>query len=78
MSEGLAFVYTGNVHDPEGDRTNCPGCGAAVIQRDWYVLKGWGLSGDDPGCCARCGVAIPGVFEAQPGTWGARRLRLRV
>ncbi len=68
---GVRHVYTGNVHDPEGDRTVCPGCGAAVIERDWYTLLAWRL--DPEGRCAACGEGIPGVFEAQPGTWGARR-----
>ena len=27
MAEGLRYVYTGNVHDREGDTTCCPGCG---------------------------------------------------
>ncbi len=46
LGEGLRYVYTGNVHDREGDTTCCPGCGAAVIERDWYELKGWRLTGD--------------------------------
>ena len=36
IDEGLQFVYTGNVHDADGGTTSCPGCGAAVIVRDWY------------------------------------------
>ena len=39
----------------------CPSCGAAVIERDWYELKGWQLTGD--GHCQHCGAA------------GGRRLR---
>ena len=27
LAEGLRFVYTGNVHDRDGDTTRCPGCG---------------------------------------------------
>jgi len=71
MEHGLLFVYTGNVHDPPGDTTWCPGCGAAVIERSWYELLGWHL--DRSGACLSCGAAIPGVFEAEPGSWGARR-----
>ena len=72
MAQGLHFVYTGNVHDREGGSTWCPNCGALLIERDWYQLGHWGL--DEKGHCASCGTAIPGVFEARPGDWGARRL----
>lgn len=75
MAKGIRYVYTGNVHDRRGDATSCPGCGAIVIQRDWYELLEWNMR---DGCCARCGHAIAGVFEDQPGTWGARRKPLRV
>jgi len=71
MAEGLRFVYTGNVHDPEGGTTICPGCGAAAIRRDWYDLKDYGL--DIAGHCVRCGTRIPGVFDGWPGSWGRRR-----
>ncbi len=72
MEQGLHYVYTGNVHDSEGGSTWCPNCGELLIERDWYVLGKWGL--DDRGRCASCGTPIPGVFEARPGDWGARRL----
>jgi pyruvate formate lyase activating enzyme len=73
MREGLSFVYTGNVHDPEGDTTWCPSCGAAVIERDWYEIVATRLEG---GACAACGTAIPGHFDARAGSWGRRRVRL--
>jgi pyruvate formate lyase activating enzyme len=69
--EGLRYVYTGNVHDPEGASTYCPGCRARVIGRDWYELGVWGL--DPAGRCRSCGTPIAGVFEAAPGRWGRRR-----
>ncbi len=72
MKQGLRYVYTGNVHDSEGGSTWCPNCGELLIERDWYVLGKWGL--DEQGRCASCGTLIPGVFEARPGDWGARRL----
>jgi pyruvate formate lyase activating enzyme len=31
LDAGLKYVYTGNLHNPEGDTTFCPGCGTAVI-----------------------------------------------
>ena len=72
MRNGLHYVYTGNVHDRSGGSTWCPGCGALLIERDWYELGRWGLTPD--GACSGCGLVVPGVFEAQPGAWGARRL----
>jgi len=75
-SYGLNYVYTGNVHDEAGGSTYCPGCGERVIGRDWYVIKDWRL--DARGCCAHCGSAIAGVFEEKPGTWGARRMPVRL
>ncbi len=68
---GLHHVYVGNVHDPEADSTYCPGCGQCVIERDWYRLGAWRL--DANGCCNACGTRIAGVFESEPGDWGARR-----
>jgi pyruvate formate lyase activating enzyme len=73
---GLRHVYTGNVHDSEGGTTYCPGCGAAVVVRDWYVLRRYALS--DDGRCRRCGTALPGVYDGPAGRWGARRLPLTV
>jgi pyruvate formate lyase activating enzyme len=76
MRNGLRYVYTGNVHDRAGGSTWCHGCGALLIERDWYELGRWGLARD--GSCAACGVRVPGVFEARPGTWGAKRLPVRL
>ncbi|HVS12680.1 MAG TPA: AmmeMemoRadiSam system radical SAM enzyme [Thermoanaerobaculia bacterium] len=73
---GLRYVYTGNVHDPEGQSTRCSGCDAVVIGRDWYRILSWDLDGD--GRCARCGTRCPGRFEDAPGTWGARRQPVRL
>jgi pyruvate formate lyase activating enzyme len=71
IANGLHYCYTGNVHDREGGTTHCPGCGAALIVRDWYRLLAWNLAAG--GRCDRCGTAIPGAFEARPGEWGPRR-----
>jgi pyruvate formate lyase activating enzyme len=76
MRNGLHYVYTGNVHDKAGGSTWCPDCGALLIERDWYQLGRWGMRPD--ACCSACGQKIPGVFTAQPGTWGARRLPVRL
>jgi pyruvate formate lyase activating enzyme len=60
---------------PEGGSTWCPGCGRRLIERDWYALGGWNLDGNR---CASCGYAIAGRFEKRPGTWGPRRLPVRI
>jgi pyruvate formate lyase activating enzyme len=75
-AHGLRFVYTGNVYDPEGQSTRCPGCGALAIGRDGYEITAWNLEGD--GRCRGCGARIPGVFEPAPGSWGARRRPVRL
>jgi pyruvate formate lyase activating enzyme len=76
MAEGLHFVYTGNVHDAKGGSTWCAGCGKLLIWRDWYRLGEWNL--DPAGRCRFCGTILPGRFEARAGTWGARRLPVRL
>lgn len=73
---GLSYVYTGNVHDSEGGSTWCPGCGALLIERDWFTLGRWGL--DEKGRCRSCRHQVPGRFEARPGDWGARRQPVRL
>jgi pyruvate formate lyase activating enzyme len=75
-SHGLHYVYTGNVHDAAGSSTYCPGCGGMVVERDWYVLGDYRLT--DDGHCQRCGTQIPGRYSGRPGTWGARRLPVRM
>ncbi len=76
LRNGLRHVYTGNVHDREGSSTWCPGCGALLIERDWYELGRWHLT--DEGRCATCGYRFPGRFDGPPGTWGRRRVPVRI
>lgn len=73
---GVQFAYTGNVHDREGGSTYCPECGALVIERDWYSLGIYTLS--DDGCCQACGAKLPGMFAGPAGSWGRRRLPVRL
>jgi len=75
-ANGVRYAYTGNAHDAAGQSTYCHACGHRLIGRDWYVLSGWHLTPD--GCCDRCGTPCAGLFEATPGTWGARRLPVRL
>jgi len=72
LDQGLRHVYTGNVHDVEGDTTHCTGCGAPVIVRDWYEILDYRL--DPQGCCQSCGQQLAGRFEAFGKPFGARRI----
>jgi pyruvate formate lyase activating enzyme len=76
VANGVRYAYTGNVVDADGQSTYCHGCGSRVIERDWYRLGEYRLT--DAGRCQRCGTAVPGVFAPAPGSWGARRLPVRL
>jgi pyruvate formate lyase activating enzyme len=76
LEEGLRYVYTGNVHDRRGGSTYCPGCGAALIERDWYEILAYRVSAD--GRCSACGSAIAGRFEKYHGAWGRRRIPVAI
>lgn len=72
MREGLHYVYTGNVHNLEGDTTFCPHCKAPLIVRDWYQINQYRLSKD--GHCPDCHTAIAGHFDMKAGDFGRRRI----
>jgi pyruvate formate lyase activating enzyme len=76
LANGVRHAYTGNVHDTEGGSTYCSGCGIRLVERDWYELGEYRLSGD--GRCQSCGTRCPGVFEGSPGTWGRRRCPVQI
>jgi len=76
LRNGLRYVYTGNVHDRGGSSTWCPGCGALLIERDWYELGRWQLT--DDGRCLACGWQVSGRFDGPPGSWGRRRVGVRL
>ena len=75
-SNGIRYVYTGNIHDQKGQSTCCSNCGETLIGRNWYVLSDWKL--DDSGHCLNCNTQCTGVFEATPGNWGAKRLAVDI
>src|SRR5262245_29275641 len=64
--EGLEFVYAGNRPGEVGDLedTRCARCGATVIARTGYRIRGYALDG--AGACLRCGSVLPGV---RPAGW---------
>lgn len=60
MSDGLKFVYIGNVSAHPANHTYCPGCGKIVVQRD-----GWGkvICKLTSNRCPFCGTVIAGRFQ---------------
>jgi pyruvate formate lyase activating enzyme len=76
IGNGVHYAYTGNVHDPRGQSTWCHACGVLLVDRDWYEIGRYDLT--PAGTCRTCGIAIPGRFAASAGSWGARRLPVRI
>ncbi len=76
IEAGLRHVYTGNVHDPDGQSTYCPNCTTPVIRRDRYTIDSYDLDAD--GRCGICGTQIAGRWADGPGGFGARRIPLRI
>ncbi|MBI3355319.1 MAG: AmmeMemoRadiSam system radical SAM enzyme [Nitrospirae bacterium] len=72
MKNGIRYAYTGNVQDEEGGSTYCHHCHEKLIGRDWYELREWNVTED--GACRFCRTPCAGMFESQPGHWGARRV----
>ncbi|HTO75013.1 MAG TPA: AmmeMemoRadiSam system radical SAM enzyme [Thermoanaerobaculia bacterium] len=75
LKNGVRYAYTGNIMEREGGDTLCHACGALLIGRDGYVLTDWNL---EEGRCGVCGAPCAGVFEDEPGIWGARRVPVRL
>lgn len=55
-SEGLKYVYIGNVGRPEYESTYCPSCGKLLIYRSGYRVFETRMLGDNR--CPRCGEKI--------------------
>jgi len=77
LDQGLRYVYTGNVHDPEGGTTFCPSCAKPLIVRDWYEIRSYELTPE--GACRHCHAAVPGHFQRfDHRQWGRRRVPVRI
>jgi len=76
QENGVRYAYTGNLHDKRSQSTYCHQCGQMLIGRDGYTLSDWNLT--DQGTCSTCGMRCAGVFSGPPGTWGARRMPVRL
>ena len=60
ISEGLDYVYIGNVRSKEGENTYCPGCKGLLIERKGYTILQNRLK---EGCCPDCSQEIYGVWK---------------
>jgi pyruvate formate lyase activating enzyme len=60
ISEGLDYVYIGNVRSKEGENTYCPGCKGLLIERTGYFIRQNRLKN---GRCPDCGKEIYGVWK---------------
>jgi pyruvate formate lyase activating enzyme len=76
LTEGLRYVYTGNVHDVDGGTTFCQGCGTALIVRDWHRIEDYRLT--DDGACPACRSPVAGRFERFALPFGRRRIPIRL
>jgi pyruvate formate lyase activating enzyme len=76
QEEGLHHVYTGNVHDTEGGTTFCPQCHAALIVRDWHRILRYEVT--DDGRCPDCAASLAGRFGRYEGSFGSRRIPVRL
>lgn len=76
IANGLRYAYTGNVHDSVGGSTYCHGCGKCVVERDWYNILAYHLTND--GHCTYCNTQCAGVFAGPHGTWGSKRVPVRL
>jgi pyruvate formate lyase activating enzyme len=65
---GVRYVYTDDLFDHHGRTTACHRCGTALINREWYQVSDWRLTGSN--ACPHCGAPCPGVFAGRPPAWG--------
>jgi pyruvate formate lyase activating enzyme len=76
LGNGVRYAYTGNVRDPLGASTYCPGCNALVVERDGYSIGRYSLT--DAGRCRSCGGGVAGRFDGGRGDWNAGRRPVRL
>ncbi len=63
-SEGLEYVYLGNIWGHPLENTYCPKCGDMAVKRNGFYIEQWRLA---PGNrCSQCGHRIPIVGELLP------------
>ena len=60
-TEGIKFVYIGNVPGSHATDTICPNCKEVVVERSGYNIKNYRITED--GNCQHCNTRIPGVWN---------------
>jgi len=76
LRAGLHHVYTGNVHHHDGDTTLCAVCKTPLVERDWYQIRQYHLTGT--GHCPTCGTALAGRFGQHAGNFGRQRMPIAI
>jgi len=59
-TEGLRYVYVGNVLSERGQDTFCPACGKAVVVRRRFAVAANHIV---RGCCEYCGASVAGIWN---------------
>jgi pyruvate formate lyase activating enzyme len=59
LSEGIKFVYIGNVPGHAGENTYCPKCHKVLIERQGFYINSNNIKN---GKCPFCGMVIPGIW----------------
>ena len=61
-SEGLKFVYAGNLPGQVGEweNTRCSNCSTTLIERFGYLIRDYKITAE--GRCPSCATAIPGIW----------------
>jgi len=67
-SEGLRFVYAGNLPGliEGGEDTRCPGCGSLLVSRRGFRVLESRVRPD--GTCPGCGAPVPGIWRRAAAT----------
>jgi pyruvate formate lyase activating enzyme len=76
LDAGLHYVYTGNLHNPEGDTTFCPRCRHALVIRDRYHIGQYALNSQ--GECPHCQFRLAGRYDPRCGSFGRNRIPIAV
>ncbi len=59
MTEGLKYVFVGNIPGEDGENTICPQCSKTVVERMGFSIVSQNL---ENGKCGNCSQIIAGVF----------------
>jgi len=60
LSEGVKYVYIGNVPGNEAENTYCPNCKTKVVERKGYQVNKTGIQN---GKCTKCNETIHGLWN---------------